>query len=51
MITVSKDEYMRMLDLLNYQAKFILKNTDVGKIIEEKPFNSETEKKKYKRLP
>ena len=35
---------MRMLDLLNYQANFILKNTDVDKIIEEKPFNSETEK-------
>ena len=44
MITVSQDEYMRMLNLLNYQAKFILKNTDVDKIIEEKPFNSETEK-------
>ena len=44
MITVSQDEYIRMLDLLKYQAKFILKNTDVNKIIEEKPFNSETEK-------
>ena len=44
MITVNQDEYMRMLDLLNYQANFILKNTDVDKIIEEKPFNSETEK-------
>ena len=44
MITVSQDEYMRMLDLLNYQAKFILKNTDVNKITKEKPFNSETEK-------
>ena len=44
MITVSQDEYMHMLNLLNYQAKFILKNTDVDKIIEEKPFNSETEK-------
>ena len=44
MITVSQDEYMRMLNLLNYQAKFILKNTDVGKITKEKPFNSETEK-------
>ena len=45
MITVSQDEYIRMLDLLKYQADFILKNTDVNKIIEEKPFNSETEKK------
>ena len=44
MITVSQDEYIRMLDLLKYQADFILKNTDVNKIIEEKPFNSETEK-------
>ena len=44
MITVSQDEYMRMLDLLKYQADFILKNTDVNKIIEKKPFNSETEK-------
>ena len=44
MIQVNQDEYMRMLDLLNYQAKFILKNTDVAKITKEKPFNSETEK-------
>ena len=44
MITVSQDEYMRMLNLLNYQANFILKNTDVAKITKEKPFNSETEK-------
>ena len=44
MITVSQDEYIRMLDLLKYQADFILKNTEVNKIIEEKPFNSETEK-------
>ena len=44
MITVSQDEYIRMLDLLKYQADFILKNTDVNKIIEKKPFNSETEK-------
>ena len=45
MITVSQDEYIRMLDLLKYQAEFIIKNTDVDKIIKEKPFNSETEKK------
>ena len=44
MIQVNQDEYMRMLNLLNYQAKFILKNTDVNKITKEKPFNSETEK-------
>ena len=44
MITVSQDEYIRMLNLLKYQADFIIKNTDVNKIIEKKPFNSETEK-------
>ena len=44
MITVNQDEYMRMLDLLKYQADFIIQNTDVNKIIEKKPFNSETEK-------
>ena len=44
MITVSQDEYIRMLDLLKYQADFILKSTDVNKIIEEKPFNSKTKK-------
>ena len=44
MITINQDEYMRMLDLLKYQADFIIKNTDVNKIIEKKPFNAETEK-------
>ena len=44
MITISQDEYMRMLELLKYQANFILKNTDVNKIIEKKPFISETKK-------
>ena len=44
MIQVNQDEYIRMLDLLKYQADFILKNTDVAKITKEKPFNSETEK-------
>ena len=44
MIQVNQDEYMRMLNLLNYQADFILKNTDVNKITKEKPFNSESEK-------
>ena len=44
MITINQDEYMRMLDLLKYQAEFILKNTDVAKITEQKATNSETEK-------
>ena len=48
MIQVNQDEYMRMLNLLNYQANFILKNTDVNKIIEEKPSNLETEKENIK---
>ena len=44
MITVSQDEYIRMLDLLKYQANFILKNTNVDKIKEQKATNAETEK-------
>ena len=36
MITVSQDEYIRMLNLLKYQADFILKNSNVEKISEEK---------------
>ena len=32
MIQVNQDEYIRMLDLLKYQADFILKNTDVDKL-------------------
>ena len=35
---------MRMLNLLKYQANFILKNTDVAKITEQKVNNAETEK-------
>ena len=35
MIQINQDEYMRMLDLLNYQANFILKNTDVDKLNKE----------------
>ena len=35
MIQVNQDEYMRMLDLLKYQADFILKNTDVDKLNKE----------------
>ena len=44
MITVNQDEYIRMLDLLKYQAEFILKNTNVDKINEQKATNAETEK-------
>ena len=36
MITVSQDEYIRMLNLLKYQAEFILSNSNVEKISEEK---------------
>ena len=36
MIIVSQDEYIRMLNLLKYQAEFILKNSNVEKISEEK---------------
>ena len=35
MIQINQDEYMRMLDPLNYQANFILKNTDVDKLNKE----------------
>mgnify|MGYP005643085043 CR=1 FL=1 len=44
MITVSQEEYIRMLDLLKYQANFILKNTNVNKINEQKTTNAETER-------
>ena len=44
MITVSQEEYIRMLDMLKYQANFILKNTNVDKIKEQKATNAETEK-------
>ena len=50
MIIVNQDEYIRMLDLLKYQANFILKNTDVDKINEQKATNAETEKKHF-RIP
>ena len=36
MISVSQDEYIRMLNLLEYQAKFILKNSNVDKINKDK---------------
>merc|ERR1711871_102013 len=44
MISVNQDEYMRMLNLLEYQAKFILRNSNVDKINQEKETNAETEK-------
>ena len=44
MIIVNQDEYIRMLDILKYQANFILKNTNVDKINEQKATNAETEK-------
>ena len=36
MITVSQEEYIRMLNLLKYQAKFILTNSNVDNISETK---------------
>jgi len=36
MIKVTNDEYIRMLNLLEYQAKFILSNSNVDKISKEK---------------
>ena len=36
MITVSQDEYVRMLNLLKYQANFILKNSKVEEIKPDK---------------
>ena len=36
MITVSQDEYERMLNLLKYQAKFIINNFNIDKLAETK---------------
>ena len=36
MITVSQDEYIRMINLLKYQAEFILKNSKVEEIQKDK---------------
>ena len=36
MITVSQDEYVRMLNLLKYQAEFILSNVKVEEIQKDK---------------
>ena len=32
MITVNQDEYIRMLNLLKYQGKFILSNSKIDEI-------------------
>ncbi len=39
MITVSQDEYVRMLNLLKYQGKFILSNSKIDEI---KPTSART---------
>ena len=36
MITVSQDEYVRMINLLKYQAEFILSNVKVNEIQPDK---------------
>ena len=36
MITVSKDEYIRMLNLLKYQGKFVLSNSNIDEIKPDK---------------
>ena len=41
MITVSQDEYVRMLNLLKYQANFILKNSKVEEIKPDKEKSKE----------
>ena len=41
MITVSQDEYVRMLNLLKYQAEFILKNSKVEEIQKDKEESKE----------
>ena len=41
MITVSQDEYIRMLDLLKYQAEFILKNVNIPEIQKDKEESKE----------
>ena len=39
MITVSQDEYVRMLNLLKYQGKFILSNSKIDEI---KPYREKS---------
>ena len=41
MITVSQDEYVRMLNLLKYQAEFILSNVKVEEIQQDKEESKE----------
>ena len=41
MITVSQDEYVRMLNLLKYQAEFILSNVKVEEIQKDKEESKE----------
>ena len=41
MITVSQDEYVRMINLLKYQAEFILKNSKVEEIRKDKEESKE----------
>ena len=41
MLTVSQDEYVRMLNLLKYQAEFILKNSKVEEIQKDKEESKE----------
>ena len=41
MITVSQDEYIRMLDLLKYQAEFILKNVNIPEIQKDREESKE----------
>ena len=41
MITVSQDEYIRMINLLKYQAEFILSNVKVEEIQQDKEKSKE----------
>ena len=41
MITVSQDEYIRMINLLKYQAEFILSNVKVEEIQKDKEESKE----------
>ena len=41
MITVSQDEYVRMINLLKYQAEFILSNVKVEEIQKDKEESKE----------
>ena len=41
MIEISKDEYVRMINLLKYQAEFILSNVKVEEIQQDKEESKE----------